>query len=242
MARDRAGRALLFAALLVAGLAFAGGAGAVAPSAEDASAPQETRCKGDPVVVRSHNRADAADACRGARDAIAFLEAQGLAAPVEVTIEIAAKLPDVAGPSAAGCYLEREDKVAVLAYPEFREFGTWFQLRIDRDLYRSLIAHEVAHAVGACHLKAKPRPIAAAEYVAYVTMFATMPPDLRARALAKYPGTGFDREIEIDSTIYMLDPMRFGAQAYRHYMKPGNGREFLRAVVEGRAIAGGTAY
>lgn len=38
------------------------------------------------------------------------------------------------------------------------------------------------------------------------------------------------------ATLYMLDPVRFGAQAYRHYLKPGNGREFLHAILAGKAL------
>lgn len=198
----------------------------------------EHRCREGAVLVRSPNAADAATACSAASLAIAFLDAQGLQVPAELTIEIAPTLPEIAGPSAAGCYLVRERQVIVLTYAAFREFGDWFGLPIDRELYRSLITHEVAHAVASCNFAARRPPIEATEYIAYVTMFATMEPALRARALARFPGEGFQNEVEINSMVYLLDPMRFGAQAYRHYLKPGNGREFLRAVVSGRAVKG----
>jgi hypothetical protein len=198
----------------------------------------ERRCDGGTVVVRSPSGVDAATACGAASRAIAFLDSQGLQVPAEVTVEIAPKLPEIAGPSAAGCYLVRESQVVVLTYAAFREFGDWFGLPIDRELYGSLIAHEVAHAVASCNFTARRPPIEATEYIAYVTMLATMEPGLRSRVLKKFPGEGFEKEIEINSMMYMLDPMRFAAQAYRHYLKPGNGREFLRAVVSGRAVTG----
>jgi hypothetical protein len=231
-------RLLLLALPALVCLLAAPGAVAAESAMKEPKSTRETRCAGDLVLVRTADGADASIVCGAARDAIAFLESQGLGAPAEVSIEVARKLPVVAGPSAAGCYLKRENRVIVLGYAEFKDYGTWFGLPIDRDLYRSLIAHEVAHAVGECNFRVESPPIEATEYLAYVTMFATMGPSLRARALTQFPGDGFDNEAEINSMIYMLDPMRFGTQAYRHYLKPGNGREFLRAVVEGRVVKG----
>jgi len=34
----------------------------------------------------------------------------------------------------------------------------------------------------------------------------------------------------------MLDPMRFGAQAYRHFLKLANGREYLHAILSGKVL------
>ncbi|MGL1833461.1 DUF6639 family protein [Rhodocyclaceae bacterium SMB388] len=44
----------------------------------------------------------------------------------------------------------------------------------NHSLYRSAVPHEVAHAVVACHQSSSTLPLAAHEYVAYVTMFATI--------------------------------------------------------------------
>jgi hypothetical protein len=229
-------------ALGIGSLAILGTVFSAETSRAGAEPVAERRCDEGAVVVRSPSNADAATACDAASRAIAFLGSQGLQAPAEVAVEIAPKLPEIAGPSAVGCYLMREERVVVLTYAAFRQVGDWFGLPIDRELYASLIAHEVAHAVAACNFAAKHPPVEATEYIAYVAMLSTMQPELRSRVLGKFPGNGFEEEIEINAMVYMLDPMRFGAQAYRHYLKPGNGREFLRAVVEGRALASGIGY
>src|SRR5512139_2078818 len=160
-------------------LLAAPGAVAAESAMKEPQSTRETRCAGGVVLVRSADGADASLVCGASRDAVAFLESQGLTAPAEVSIEVARKLPEIADPSAAGCYLKRENRVIVLGYAEFKNFGTWFGLPIDRDLYRSLVVHEVAHAVGACNFRAESPPIEATEYLAYVTMFATMSPSLR---------------------------------------------------------------
>lgn len=59
---------------------------------------------------------------------------------------------------------------------------------IDRRLYRSLAAHEVGHALGSCNFAIPNPSIQAKEYVAYITMFATMDAALRARILKASPG------------------------------------------------------
>jgi hypothetical protein len=194
------------------------------------------RCDTRNVVVRAPDDADVPVFCDGARDAIVFLASQGLDVTSDVTIEVVPKLSGQVSASAAGCYLESERRVLMLTYAEFEKCGSWFDIPASRRLYRSLVAHEVAHAVAACNFKIPEPSIQAKEYIAYVTMFATMDPALRACVLSKSPGEGYEGDWQMSTTIYLLDPMRFGAQAYRHFLKPGNGRDYLHAILAGRAL------
>ena len=82
-------------------------------------------------------------------------------------------------------------------------------------MYRSLVTHEVAHAVASCNFAIPEPPIQAQEYVAYVAMFSMMNPNLRERVLAENPGAGFDSQLEMNEIVYLFDPMRFGVEAYR---------------------------
>jgi hypothetical protein len=125
----------------------------------------------------------------------------------------------------------------VLNYDEFSEFEDWFGIPIDRALYRSLVAHEAAHVIGACNFEYPKPTIQAQEYLAYVTMFATMHPKQRELALARFPGDGYETEQQMNATIYLCDPMRFGAQVYRHFLKDGNGADFVRAILAGKVLA-----
>lgn len=196
----------------------------------------DTPCGVLNVSVRSPHPLDAKIACQGARDAIGFLAAQGFDVSGDVTIEVVQKLPDVAGDSAAGCYVESEQRVLVLTLSEFRKFKTWFGIPIDTALYRSLVSHEVAHIVAACNFRVARPSIQAKEYIAYVTTFATMTPERRNRVLSQFPGEGFEGDWQMSLTIYLIDPMRFGAEAYRHFLKPGNGRDYLHAILAGKVM------
>lgn len=201
-----------------------------------ASAETHIRCRGANVVVHSPDEADALTACDGAADAIIFLTSQGLDAGAEIEMNIVQKLPEGCGHSAAGCYLESKRWVLVLLYSEFNKQKTWFNLPIGRTLYRGLVSHEIAHDVAACNFKVANPSIQAKEYIANVTMFSTMAPRLREQVLKQFPGEGFEGDWQMSTTIYMLDPMRFGAQAYRHFLKLANGREYLHAILSGKAL------
>lgn len=199
------------------------------------SAPDRV-CPASVVRVIAADAKDFRDVCNGAQAAMAFLAAHGLRPTEPLVLEVTPVKPEEAGPTAVAGYLESRKRVFMLPYAEFRKQKTWFSVPIDRDMYRSIAAHEAAHAVAACCF-AIPRPtMQAKEYVAYVAMFATMNTLLRARVLRALPGKGFASENQITAIFYMLDPMRFGAESYRHYMKSENGATFLQSVLTGQAL------
>ena len=198
--------------------------------------PVEIRCQQANVVVRGADGEDALLACAGAHDAAAFLAGQGFAVTAEVSIDIEHTLPPVVDASAAGCYLPNENRVVVLAYADLARRDAWFGMTMEPALYRSFVAHEVAHAFAAANFEIAQPAIQAHEYIAYVTMLATMAPDLRARLLARYPGERFDDDVQINATVYLFDPQRFGVRAYRHFLRRASGRDYLRAVVTGSAL------
>jgi hypothetical protein len=223
--------------VLVAAVGLAGLGSAVVDVAVASEPASPQACPAAPVEVAAVDDQDRRDACAGAQASLAFLAKHGVQPTEPVVLEITRQLPPEAGPTAVGCFLEDRNRVFMLPYAEFRRQKTWFGVPIDRELYRALAAHETAHAVAACHFKV-PRPtIQAKEYVAYVAMFASMAPELRRRALAAVPGEGFASAERATELLYMFDPMRFGAEAYRHYMKAGNGPAFLRAVLDGRELS-----
>jgi hypothetical protein len=108
---------------------------------------------------------------------------------------------------------------------------------MDRVLYRSLVAHEVAHLAAAANFTVVRPTIVAHEYLAAVTMPATMPNEGRQRWLAAFPGGGFDFDRQIGLTLYLLSPHHFAAEAYRHFLKPGVGTAFLRRILAGEMLS-----
>ena len=213
-------------------MALAAPSGATTP----ADSPNLYGCADSSARVQSHQPVDLREICHGAQDALTFFADLGIEAPHPLTVEVVARLPDAVGETAVGCYLESEQRILVLAFAVFRKSETWFNVPVDRNLYRSLVTHEVAHAVADCAFAITSPTIQAKEYLAYIAMFATMDGRLRERIMIANPGTGFDSEMKINATIYLCDPMRFGVQAYRHYLQKEHGTAFLRDVLAGKAL------
>jgi hypothetical protein len=60
---------------------------------------------------------------------------------------------------------------------------------------------------------------------------------MRARVLAQFPSKAFEDDGQMNPTIYLFDSSCFGVRAYRHFLKPANGRNYLHAILAGKALA-----
>ena len=194
-------------------------------------------CPGDSAVVAGASDADFADICQGVRAAIDFFALHGIRPTEPVSMEVAASMPAEAGATAAGCYIEQKRKVFVVPYDGFRKNKTWFNVPIDRALYRALAAHEAAHAISACHFSIAVPSIQAKEYLAYVAMLGSMQAPLRDRVMRATQTVGFDSPDRFTPMLYLFDPMRFGAEAYRHYSSVQDRAALVRAILDGKALA-----
>lgn len=208
----------------------------IVPTALLRATPTSQACANEIIGIKTDEVVNHQDICRSADDALTFFRRLDLAPLKPLVVEIVSSLPDGVSKSAVGCYLEDERRILVLTFPAFQERKTWFGVPIDRILYRSVVTHEVAHAVASCSFQIPDPAIQAKEYVAYIAMFSMMNPDLRERILTANPGTGFDSQIEMNEITYMFAPMRFGVEAYRHYLKKEHGDAFLLRVLSGSAL------
>lgn len=222
-------------ASLVVGICV--GLGALPCQATDTPHPTVAQCQNKGIEITALETADAVTACEGALAAVAFMATLSLELTHDITIKIADELPLPKSTLAAGCYEVAKEKISLLNYSTLKKtFDDWHGLPIDRHLYSSLAAHEVAHAVASCHFTIQQPTLIAEEYIAYIVMISSMPPDLRQRVLQAFPGQGFVDDWEMTPTMYLMAPMFFAVQAYRHYLMPGNGRDFLFRVLAGEVL------
>jgi hypothetical protein len=195
-------------------------------------------CPDGVLSVRGGDAADLDDACTGGAAALAFLARHGLDAPPRIDIEIVARMPAGYTPDAAGCFDPSRALVLLLDYTGFARFGTWMGRPIDRAMHRAIAAHEVAHALSGCHFAMRRPSRIAGEYIAFVTMFATMDPALRDHALAVHPDPAWPDADPPTPAQYDAQPMRFGAQAWRHWLMQPDPAATLRGILEGRVLGG----
>ncbi len=205
-------------------------------------APEPRPCPSVPSVhVAAADPHDADLACDGALAAVRFFEARGLRTFGPLEVDVRTALPPDVGAHAAGCWRPAEGRAVILDGATFRRRRTWFGVPIDARMYRSVAAHEVAHALAGCNFAASRPPVHAQEYVAYVVTLATMDAALRERVLRANPGDGFATVSTIGELLYAFDTQRFGVESWRHYAKPEHGDAFLRRVLAGEALADRTS-
>lgn len=193
-------------------------------------------CSQHGVTVNGPSADDMRDVCTGVQSVYRLFRELGLRRTTPITITIVQSMPDALGSNVLGCYTPESNQIRVLTFEAARTRGMWLGRPMDRSLYRSLAAHEVAHALASCNATGEPMSVRAREYVAYSVMFATMDPQHRDAILAATPGSGFVEESQITDMYFYLAPFRFGIDAYRHYLRPENGAQFLRRVVRGSAL------
>jgi hypothetical protein len=198
------------------------------------------RCPASGVSVCASDRAVVSVVCEGAGQALHFLAAAGLDTRAGIEVHVVDRLPEGVEPEAAGCYVDTERRIYVLAPTLLMPPGS---ARASGPLrYSSLVAHEVAHAVAASNFTVERPTLVAHEYIAAVTMIAAMPVADRAHLLAVFPNARFDSERQMSGTLFLLAPRWFAVAAYRHYRAPGNGPVFLRRVLAGEALAQGDEH
>jgi len=194
-------------------------------------------CEGQRVAVQTRHPEAVALACDGAREAAHFLDGLNLFAPqTPILIELVRRLPPDVRRDAVGVYAMRSQRLLVLELPVFLARRTWMGVATSRTLYRSVVAHEVAHALVAAHLGARALASAGHEYLAYVTMLASMDAVLRDRVLSALPNDDLQHDAEINDLRYALNPARFGVESYRHWLRQLEGMGFLRRVIEGHVV------
>lgn len=193
-------------------------------------------CPSGSATVYAAGSADFADICAGVDAALGFLARYSVSPTEPVSIEVTRSIPVEAGPTAAGCFIEQRRRIYVVPYSTFKGNRTWFGVPISRDIYRSLASHEAAHAVGACNFKVPNPTIQAKEYLAYVTMFSVMPTELRREALRKTKTEGFSTMDRFTPLLYGFNPMRFGAEAYRHFSSASDQTAIIQGVLGGTLL------
>lgn len=204
---------------------------------EHETAPPNYRdCEVTDLKIESKNLEDAQDACAAGLDVHAFFRGAGLMKSAPVTLVVVDNMPAEHGDNVMGYFTPENMQIRILSFAASSERGSWFGYPMDRFIYKSLAAHELAHALGWSNTTGGTLSLRAREYVAYVVMFATMEPNHRSAILAEIQGTGFTSDEQISDAYYYFGPLQFGVQAYRHYLRPKNGVRFLRAILRGEVL------
>jgi len=177
------------------------------------------------IIVVDAQPDEAEMVCELAEDVSRFMQAHGARQPPRMTtVQIVDRLSRAQLASTIGTFDATNNHIEVLTFeaayrlmPKHPAFG----IPMNYDLYRSFIAHELAHAIA--HPNFTRRPVTTAhEYIAYTAQIASMPPELRAAVFYNVRTPGFAHPREIDEVMLALDPNRFAVKSYLHFMRFGD--------------------
>jgi hypothetical protein len=99
-----------------------------------------------------------------------------------------------------------------------------------RDLWRSYIAHEMAHAVAEAYFAAGVAHLTASEYIAGVVQVMMLGDAAREEVLENYRKVaGWESASEISAQYYLMAPGPFAIKSYKHFtaLTPSEQRGFI---------------
>lgn len=182
--------------------------------------------------------------CDAAARAREFFRAFGIDIRRSIRIE-ASHGSDTAGLPHIGSY-SLTDKTVRLAGPNQAASeaagDTLFGLPLTEALYRSVVVHELAHAIANQHFVDARPSLVAQEYVAYVAQLSTMEPATRDPILQADSLPPYESIDEMSSTYYAMDPSGFGIKVYRHFLSLDDPGAFLRGLLSGTIRPENTEY
>lgn len=195
------------------------------------------QCADSYVEIQAADHRQVVAACEASARAIHFLQTQGFKTAGTIEIHLLSELPATCLDHSFGCYNRADRRISMLALSECLEMKTLGELPLNPVLCNGFIAHEIAHALAADNFTIQHPSLLAHEYIANVTMIATLPRAQRERLLEQWPGKGFESADQISTTYYLLQPIRFGVKVYRHFTQLSNSKQFFKRVLSGKLLA-----
>jgi hypothetical protein len=200
-----------------------------------AAGPGSAQCPGIHIDSSVVTAAEKRLICRAANEVQGFFKSYGIAQKARIRIHIASadidpRLPHI------GSYSAQRQTISILSQSQVQCLGDnsrLFGLPMDDTLYRSVVVHELAHAIADQNFGYEHPSLVAQEYVAYVAQLATLEPALREKILVANALPGYRDVDEMSCVYYAMDPSGFGIKAYRHFAALPHPGEFLRRWLSG---------
>ena len=203
-------------------------------------AAHRARCPCTNVHIYAEKQSDITVVCEVLTETISFMVEAGLDIQDTFDIHLIERLEGFPQQNLyLGVYKQQINEIHILSYESCKRRclnDCCCGIELTRKLHTSLIVHETAHALTVNLLENKTGCIAAAEYIAYTTQFSLMPADLRQRILADITNEGFVNDVEITSLFHDLSPSVFAVKAYKHFIRPENGKMFYKKLTSEQYI------
>ncbi|MCP5407336.1 MAG: hypothetical protein H6963_07050 [Chromatiaceae bacterium] len=180
------------------------------------------------------------EVCTAAKLTIGFLAGYGLKTTRPVRVSVVEQTIYSDSYSAYGSYDSRSDLVQIMspqAITQTMSAPSVNQQPLDSIQYRSIVVHEVAHALIQQNNQVLPLPLgqAAQEYLACVTQLSIMPSALRDEMIRK-ADVGAWESGDVISSVYMaISPERFAVKSYLHFQRQPEPGKFVDKLLKSKS-------
>ena len=184
-----------------------------------------SQCTGSDVVVKFSNIDDYYMACRSVNELMDVAQKIGLNEDLNISILFVDSLSiNITGKSLA-VFNPNTMKIEVLSIAASQKnFGdeAVLGLQMDKELHRSVITHELAHALFWQNMKKTIIAREIHEYFAYVIQLSLLDPSHRKEIIAANDVPAFLDRSEMTEEYYLLNPTRFAVKSYLHFVNRNN--------------------
>ncbi len=208
-----------------------------AACAVSARARAQEPCPDLPVQVSASTPEVRALVCRGARDAIALLRKCEIHVQRPVAVSIRDEVRHPLGQVVIGLFEPARERILIAAYERMAALveDTPYRVIPLEDFFRSVVVHEIVHAVLNQHYRQRPHNVAVYEYPAYALQIASLPPTARALFLEHVGARGDTHEPRFNDLMLAFDPYLFAARAYHHFSASRTGCAHVTTLLGGKA-------
>ena len=208
----------------------------------------ETDCDQPNVNIKYEHLSDAEMACEGINRALIFFATRGYSLSGEIKIEFSNTVyiekitvgeTEIIKLQACGYYCSLDGICKITSWQTMRDeqMKILGDLNITKELYISLIVHEVSHCLYHNNFQLNngdmERPLT--EFVSYSIQIETMKDREKSKVLELYPDDIFTSAVEINSLNHAMNPHKFGVMSYRYFKKYP---DILKSIFNGEIKSG----
>jgi hypothetical protein len=199
------------------------------------NAPAEEMCSGTTVNVAAASAKEHRLSCSAAAEGLRLLSRCGIALQRPLQIEVVKELRHPIGGPISALFDAKQERILLTRYNDIHQLvlGTPYQGLPRPEYYKSLIVHEVVHAVMHQNLRYRPTSHAAHEYAAYTLQIESLSPPLREQFLRSANATAAPGDFLLNDFILFSAPALFAARAYKHFKASPDGCAHLNALLRG---------
>jgi hypothetical protein len=193
------------------------------------------RCAEAAVHVTGASATERRLACSAASEALQLLGQCQISLRRPLHIEISKEVRQPLRDPIFGLFDTKQEKVLVTRYANIPSLvgGTPYSKLPQEEFYKSLIVHEVVHAVMHQNLKRPATSLAAYEYPAYALQIESLSPRARHEFLQSFDPIVIGADSIFSNSLLHFDPFFFAARAYAHFKASDSGCAHLHGLLEG---------